>query len=92
MSKIIRHIITDDYMQMIPTRSDSIFLNIKQQNLLSPAELYILQDDSSPEVLKPILVLTQKQSIGIEDPDLLEFIGTFNKKGCDDLFMVFELK
>jgi len=92
MPEIKRHLITTDYMQMIPTRKVSTFLNIRQENHLSQPELYLVEDDSTPEVLKPIMVLTQNQSIAVESPDMIDFIGTFTEKSNKDVFMVFELK
>lgn len=77
---------------MIPTRKVSTFLNIRQENHLSQPELYLVEDDSTPEVLKPIMVLTHNQSIAVESPDMIDFIGTFTEKSNKDVFMVFELK
>ena len=92
MPEIIRHQITDQYMQMIPTRKVSTFLNVRQENIVSQPELYIIEDDTSPEILKTIMVLTHNQSIALEDTERLEFIGTFTKKDNKDVFVVFELK
>ena len=92
MTEIIRHQITDEYMQMIPTRKSSTFLNVRQENYVSQPELYIIEDDTSAEVLKTIMVLNHNQSIALEDTERLEFIGTFTKKNNIDLFVVFELK
>ena len=92
MPEIKLHLITTYYMQMIPTIKVSTFLNIRQENHLSQPELYLVEDDSTPEVLKPIMVLAENQSIAVESPDMIEFIGTFTEKSNKDVFMVFELK
>jgi hypothetical protein len=92
MTEIIRHQITDEYMQMIPTRKVSTFLNVRQENHVSQPELYIIEDDTSPEVLKTIMVLGHKECIALEDTEQLEFIGTFINGDNIDLFVVFELK
>jgi L-fucose mutarotase/ribose pyranase (RbsD/FucU family) len=54
--------------------------------------LYIIEDDTSPEVLKTIMVLGHKECIALEDTEQLEFIGTFINGDNIDLFVVFELK
>ena len=91
MPTITRHLINTDAMQMIDTYEDSLMLYIRQQNDLSQAELFILEEQDSEPMLKSIMVLTAEQSIPLSNLNLFNFLGTMNYRNDPSTYIVFEI-
>ena len=88
---IKRHIIGTKEIETIQTREISKVLYVKLENDRSLVELFVAEDDTTPEFQKNFLIIQEKYRI-LYSYDELEYVGTFSVRNGLFTFYIFEIK
>lgn len=88
---IKRHIIGTKEIETIQTREISKVLSVNLENDRSLVELFVAEDDTSPEMQKNFLIIQEKYRI-LYGYDELEYVGTFTVRNGLYTFYIFEIK
>lgn len=86
-----RHLIGTKQIETIQTREVSKVLMVKLENDRSLVELFVAEDDTTPEIQKNFLIVQEKYRI-LYSYDELEYVGSFSIRNGLYTFWVFEIK
>lgn len=86
-----RHLIGTKQIETIQTREVSKVLMVKLENDRSLVELFVAEDDTTPEIQKNFLIVQENYRI-LYSYDELEYVGSFSIRNGLYTFWVFEIK